>query len=54
MKQPTVSQEFQNFDQTMRELLKVPHAEIKAKLEAEKKAKNRKRAKQSSAFCEGA
>jgi hypothetical protein len=40
---------FENFDRTMRELLKVPHSEIKAKLEAEKKAKKRKKAKQSSA-----
>ena len=35
--------EFTNFDRTMRELLKVPHSEIKAKLDAEKKAKKRKR-----------
>ncbi len=36
------SEEFKNFDNTMRQLLKVPHAEIKAKLDAEKAAKKRK------------
>lgn len=41
--------EFDNFDLTMRELLKVPHAEIKAKLDAEKAAKKRKKSKKSSA-----
>jgi len=39
------SKQFENFDSTMRELLKVSHAEIKAKLEAEKKAKKQKRKK---------
>jgi hypothetical protein len=33
------SKEFQNFDQTMRQLIKVPHSEIKAKLDAEKSKK---------------
>jgi hypothetical protein len=33
------SNEFANFDATMRELIKVPHSEIKEKLEAEKEAK---------------
>jgi hypothetical protein len=37
--------EFENFNHTMRELLKVPHGEIKAKLDAEKKAKMRKKNK---------
>ena len=41
--------EFDNFDRTMRELLKVPHSEIKKKLEEEKARKKRKKAKQSSA-----
>jgi len=41
--------EFKNFDRTMRSLLKVPHSEIKAKLDAEKKAKKRKKSKKSSA-----
>ena len=31
--------EFENFDRTMRELMKVPHSEIQAELEAEKAAK---------------
>lgn len=34
--------EFQKFDRTMKELMTIPHSEIKAKLEAEKKAKKRK------------
>jgi hypothetical protein len=37
--------EFDNFDRTMRELMKVPHSEIKAKLDEEKKAKKRKKTK---------
>ena len=41
--------EFQKFDHTVRELLKVPHAEIEAKLEEEKAAKERKKSKKSSA-----
>lgn len=41
--------EFENFDHTMRELLKVPHAEIKKRLDAEKQAKKRKKSKKSSA-----
>ena len=35
--------EYENFDRTMRELLKVSHSEIKAKLDAEKSAKGKKR-----------
>lgn len=35
--------EYENFDDTMRKLLKVPYSEIKAKLEAEKRAKQKKR-----------
>ena len=35
--------QFKNFDRTMQSLLKVPHSEIKAKLDAEKKAKKRKK-----------
>ena len=41
------NKEFDRFDQTMRKLLKVPHSEIKEKLEAEKKAKNAKNRKTS-------
>jgi hypothetical protein len=40
------SSEFENFDQTMRKLMNVPHSEIKAKLDAEKaekKARPKKR-----------
>lgn len=37
------SQEFENFDRTMRALVNVPHSEIKAKLDAEKAAKEKKR-----------
>jgi hypothetical protein len=40
--------EYKNFDRTMRELMKVPHSEIKAKLDAEKKAKKRKPKKEKS------
>jgi hypothetical protein len=46
------SVEYQNFENTMRTLMKVPHSEIKAKLEEEKAAKKRKKTKQSSAFRE--
>jgi len=34
--------EFERFDHTMRELIKVPHSELKKKLDAEKKSKTRK------------
>lgn len=34
--------EFDKFDRTMRDLMSVPHSEIRAKLDAEKKAKKRK------------
>ncbi len=37
--------EFQNFDRTMRNLMKVSHEEIKAALDAEKAAKQRKKRK---------
>lgn len=36
--------EFGKFDRAMRKLMSVPHGAVKAKLEAEKKAKKRKRA----------
>lgn len=36
------SEEFVNFDRTMRELMKVPHSEIKAKLDAEKAERNKR------------
>jgi len=34
--------EFDRFDATMRQLIKVPHSTIKAKLDAERAAKKRK------------
>lgn len=40
--------EYDRFESLTRELLKVPHSEIKKKLDAEKRAKNRKKAKKSS------
>jgi hypothetical protein len=43
------NREFENFEKTTAALLKVPHSEIKAKLEAEKAAKKRKKSKKSSA-----
>ncbi|MGO8794349.1 MAG: hypothetical protein ACLQLC_05965 [Candidatus Sulfotelmatobacter sp.] len=39
------SQEFENFDRTMRDLMSVPHDEIKAALDAEKAAKQKKKRK---------
>jgi hypothetical protein len=45
--------EFDRFDSSMRELLKVPHAELKAKLDEEKAIKKRKKSKKSSASREG-
>jgi hypothetical protein len=42
MEKVTTKSEFDDFDSTMRRLLKVTHSEIKAKLDAEKKAKKRK------------
>jgi hypothetical protein len=41
--------EYQDFDQMMTGLLRVPHSEIKEKLEQEKQAKKRKKSKDSSA-----
>lgn len=41
------NKEYENFDRTMREIIKVPHSEIKAKLDAEKAAKKRKKSKSS-------
>lgn len=46
--------EYKNFDRAMRGLLKVTHNEIKAKLDAEKAAKKRKKSRASSASREGA
>jgi hypothetical protein len=41
------STEFDNFDNTMRRLVKVSHEELKAKLDSEKAAKKRKAKKPS-------
>jgi hypothetical protein len=43
----TKSSEYDKFDRTMRQLIRVPHSEIKAKLEAEKAEKKRKSRKTS-------
>jgi len=40
--------EYDNFDRAMRKLLVVPHSTIKAKLDAEKKAKAAKKRKRAS------
>jgi hypothetical protein len=42
--------EYDRFESLLGRLLKVPHSEIKAKLDAEKKARKRKKSKASSAF----
>jgi hypothetical protein len=39
----TQSSEYDNFDRTMRELIKVPHSAVRAALDAEKAAKQKKR-----------
>jgi len=44
-----ISTEFQNFDDTMRKLIQVPHSEIKAQLEAEKRKRERKAKRKPSA-----
>lgn len=46
--------EYDRFEELARGVLAVPHGEIKRKLEAEKRAKKRKKAKKSSASREGA
>ena len=43
------SSEFEKFDGLMRKLMRVPHNQIKAKLDAEKAAKKRKKSRKSSA-----
>jgi hypothetical protein len=43
------TQEYERFRDLTNKLLSVPHAEIKAKLDEEKQAKKRKKAKKSSA-----
>jgi hypothetical protein len=41
--------EYDNFENLTRQLVGVPHSEVKAKLDAEKAAKKRKKSKVSSA-----
>jgi hypothetical protein len=42
MKGDKPSQEFENFDRTMRQLISVPHSDIKAALDEEKREKLKK------------
>jgi hypothetical protein len=44
-----MTKEFERFNDLAKGLLKVPHGELKAKLDAEKQAKKRKKSKVSSA-----
>jgi hypothetical protein len=48
------NEEYDRFENLTRQLVGVPHSEIKAKLDAEKAAKKRKKPKTSSASREGA
>lgn len=48
------NKEFENFNRTMDKLLKVSHTELKAKLDAEKRAKGRKPKKASGLHASGA
>lgn len=41
------NQEFERFTNAMRKLVRVPHSEVKAQLDAEKEAKKRKRTRKS-------
>ncbi len=41
--------EYDNFENLARRIINVPHSEVKAKLDAEKAAKKRKKPKKSSA-----
>jgi hypothetical protein len=41
--------EYEKFEQAVQELIRVPHSQIKAALDAEKAAKKRKKLKKSSA-----
>jgi hypothetical protein len=41
------NEEYQNFDRTMRDLMKVTHSTVKAKLNAEKRAKQKRKARPS-------
>jgi len=41
------NREFENFDATMRKLIRVPHDKLKAALDEEKQAKKRRKSKTS-------
>jgi len=41
----TKTSEFEKFDRMMQSLVKVPHSKVKAKLDAERQAKKRKKGK---------
>ena len=43
------NKEYENFDRTVTDVLRVSHSDIKAKIKAEKQAKKRKKSKASSA-----
>lgn len=45
-----MNKKYANFDRFMRQLIKVTHDEVKAKLNEEKAAKRRKKSKKSSAL----
>jgi hypothetical protein len=49
-----VSQEFEKFQTLLGKVIRVPHSEIKAKLDAEKQAKKRKVKRASSSRVKGA
>jgi hypothetical protein len=46
--------EFDRFENLVKQIIKVPHSEIKAKLDAEKREKKRKKPRKSSVSREGA
>jgi hypothetical protein len=46
---PKTSVEYQNFENLLKRVVQVPHSEIKAKLEEEKRSKKKKRPKTSGA-----
>ena len=48
------SNEYTTFNDLAKKLISVPHSEVKAKLNAEERAKKRKKSKDSSASREGA
>jgi hypothetical protein len=50
----TKPNEYKAFENLAQKVVSVPHSEIKAKLDAEKKTRKRKKSKKSSASREGA